>query len=163
MHCHAKTMHCHANHMTCCSQWPRKPLNVDQTLSLLEGGVWERDYVFIIQIRTHPKVSRGAGDPCFLGLWLNSKSSKFESSDFSHTFIYVGNLNFSCSYLLYCTCCRLQIWRIYCLTIDLPILGSKDHSTSRKYWVCSNWNRGYVPLKAQVSYCVVPLHHNWHV
>ena len=38
-------MHCHANHMTCYIQWPRISLDVDQTLSFLEGGVWERDYL----------------------------------------------------------------------------------------------------------------------
>ena len=50
-----------------------------------------------------PKFSRGAGDPCFLGLWLNSKCSKFgvctmysigdtnsQSSDFSHMFVWLG-------------------------------------------------------------------------
>ena len=43
-------MHCHANHMTCCIQWLRISLDVDQTLSLLEGGVWEQDY---LPIRTY--------------------------------------------------------------------------------------------------------------
>ena len=45
MHCHAKMMHCHANHMICCIRVPQKVLDVYQTLSLLEGGVWERDYL----------------------------------------------------------------------------------------------------------------------
>ena len=44
MRCHAKTMRCHANHMICCIRTPQKTLDVYQTLSLLEGGVWERDY-----------------------------------------------------------------------------------------------------------------------
>ena len=38
MHCHAKTMHCHANHMTCCSQRPRKPLDVFPSLRVGSGN-----------------------------------------------------------------------------------------------------------------------------
>ena len=44
MRYHAKTMRCHANHMISASCAPQNALDVYQTLSHLEGGVWERDY-----------------------------------------------------------------------------------------------------------------------